>query len=110
MPFENEFPDEPCLCPRCKAVVHPLANQCPACGEYFPNTLQRTGDVWGGALCGAARGVGLVGFVVAGIAAWKLFTPPHPVGAAFVLVIGVVVFMASMTIAGRLDQRTYHRD
>lgn len=110
MPFENEFSDEPCLCPQCKAAVHPLSNQCQACGEYFPNALQRTGDVWGGALCGLARGVGLTAFVVAGVAVWRLLTLDFSVGAVAALVIGLAVFIASTTIAGRLDERTYQRD
>ena len=107
---ERELAEQASLCPRCKANVHPLANQCPACGEYFPNVLQRTGDVAGGALCGITRGVSLAGLLAAGIAVWQLATTEFSVGSVVLLVIGAIVFFVAATIAARLDQRTYHRD
>lgn len=96
------------LCPKCRATVGPRVNQCPECGEYFPNALQRQGDVAGGMLCGLVRGIGLAGVVAAGVAVWRLMTEPLSVGAVAILVIGLLVFSVCMTIAGRLDARTYH--
>ncbi len=87
-----------------------MANQCPACGEYFPNLEQRLGNPWGGAMLGIVRGLAMVSFVVGGAAGVQLLIGDFGMGRVVTLVIGFVVFGVCLTIARRLHEETYRVD
>lgn len=95
-------------CPECQISVDDEANQCHECGAMFPNLRQREGNVWGGFWCGLARGVGILAFVVTGVAILRLLTPPFEFGEAALAVMGAVVFALALLISSRLSAATYH--
>jgi len=95
-------------CPQCQAAVDDDANKCPECDALFPNLRQREGNVWGGFWCGLARGVGIMAFVVTGVAVLQLLIPPFEFGEVALAVMGAIVFGLALLISSRLSDTTYH--